>query len=87
VSADYEHSEARDDDAGLTWIKGSSRFISILRDIGASVQDSLNRSVAMSKFVVIVFPNETLAYEGTAVLKALHSKGSLGHYRRQPAGV
>jgi uncharacterized membrane protein len=34
----------------------------------------------MSKFVVIVFPNETLAYEGTAVLKALHSKGSLTLY-------
>lgn len=31
----------------------------------------------MSRFVVIVFPNETQAYEGTRALKELHAEGSL----------
>ena len=34
-----------------------------------------------SKFVVVVFPNETRAYEGTRALKALHSKGNLHSLR------
>jgi uncharacterized membrane protein len=34
----------------------------------------------MSKFVVIVFPNETRAYEGTRGLKELHAEGSLTLY-------
>lgn len=34
----------------------------------------------MSKFVVIVFPNETVAYQGARALKALHAEGSLTLY-------
>jgi len=34
----------------------------------------------MSKFVVIVFPSEARAYEGTRALKALHAEGSLTLY-------
>jgi len=34
----------------------------------------------MSKFVVIVFPDEAKAYEGTRALKALHAEGSLSLY-------
>jgi uncharacterized membrane protein len=34
----------------------------------------------MSKFVVIVFPNEARAYEGTRTLNALHAEGSLTLY-------
>ena len=34
----------------------------------------------MSKFAVIVFPNETKAYEGMRALKALHAEGSLTLY-------
>jgi uncharacterized membrane protein len=34
----------------------------------------------MSKFVVIVFPSEAQAYEGTRVLKELHAEGSLTLY-------
>jgi uncharacterized membrane protein len=35
---------------------------------------------AMSKFVVIVFPNETRAYEGNRALKELHAEGNLTLY-------
>lgn len=34
----------------------------------------------MSKFVVVIFPNETKAYEGTRALKELHAEGSLAVY-------
>jgi uncharacterized membrane protein len=34
----------------------------------------------MSKFVVIVFPGETQAYQGTRALKELHAEGSLTVY-------
>jgi len=34
----------------------------------------------MSKFVVIVFPGETQAYEATRALKSLHSEGSITLY-------
>ena len=34
----------------------------------------------MSRFVVIVFPNETQAYQGTRALKELHAEGSLTLY-------
>lgn len=34
----------------------------------------------MSKFVVVVFPNEKRAYEGTRALGALHAEGSLTLY-------
>lgn len=34
----------------------------------------------MSKFVVIIFPNETKAYEGTVALKELHGEGSIVLY-------
>ena len=34
----------------------------------------------MSRFVVIVFPNETQAYQGTSALKDLHADGSLTLY-------
>jgi uncharacterized membrane protein len=34
----------------------------------------------MSKFVVIVFPNESRAYEGTRALMGLHAEGSLTLY-------
>jgi uncharacterized membrane protein len=34
----------------------------------------------MSKFVVIVFPDEEKAYQGTSALKALHGEGSLTLY-------
>ena len=34
----------------------------------------------MSKFVVIVFPNETRAYEGSRALKELHVEGSITLY-------
>ena len=34
----------------------------------------------MSQFVVVVFPNEARAYEGTRALKALHCEGSLTLY-------
>jgi uncharacterized membrane protein len=36
--------------------------------------------VQMSKFVVIVFPGETQAYQGTRALKDLHAEGSLTLY-------
>jgi uncharacterized membrane protein len=34
----------------------------------------------MSKYVVVIFPNETKAYEGTRALKDLHAEGSLTVY-------
>jgi uncharacterized membrane protein len=34
----------------------------------------------MNKFVVVIFPDETKAYEGTRALKALHGEGSLTVY-------
>jgi uncharacterized membrane protein len=34
----------------------------------------------MSKFVVVIFPNETKAYEGTRALKELDAEGSLALY-------
>jgi uncharacterized membrane protein len=34
----------------------------------------------MSKFIVIVFPNDSRAYEGTRALKGLHAEGSLTLY-------
>jgi uncharacterized membrane protein len=34
----------------------------------------------MSKFVVVVFPNERKAYEGTSALRELHAEGSLTLY-------
>lgn len=34
----------------------------------------------MSKFAVVVFPNETVAYQGTRALKGLHAEGSLTLY-------
>jgi uncharacterized membrane protein len=34
----------------------------------------------MSKFVVVIFPNETKAYEGTRALKELHAEASLAVY-------
>jgi uncharacterized membrane protein len=34
----------------------------------------------MSKYVVVVFPEEAKAYEGTRALKELHAEGSLGVY-------
>ena len=34
----------------------------------------------MNKFVVIVFPNDSRAYEGTRALKGLHAEGSLTLY-------
>lgn len=34
----------------------------------------------MSRFIVIVFPNETQAYQGTRALKDLHAEGSLSLY-------
>lgn len=34
----------------------------------------------MSKYVVVVFPNESKAYEGTRALKDLHAEGSLTVY-------
>ena len=34
----------------------------------------------MSKFVVVIFPNENRAYEGTRALKDLHGEGSLTLY-------
>ena len=34
----------------------------------------------MSKFVVVVFPSESAAYEGTRALKQLHAEGSLTLY-------
>ncbi len=34
----------------------------------------------MSKFIFVIFPNETKAYEGTRVLKDLHAEGSLTLY-------
>jgi uncharacterized membrane protein len=36
--------------------------------------------VAMSKFVVIVFPGETQTYQGTRALKELHAEGSVTLY-------
>ena len=34
----------------------------------------------MSKYIVVIFPNETKAYEGTRALKELHAEGSLTVY-------
>jgi uncharacterized membrane protein len=34
----------------------------------------------MSKFVVVILPNETMAYEGTRALKTLHAENSLTVY-------
>lgn len=34
----------------------------------------------MSKFVVVIFPSETTAYEGTRALKQLHAEGTLSLY-------
>jgi len=34
----------------------------------------------MSKFVVVIFPSETAAYEGTRAIKQLHAEGSLTLY-------
>jgi uncharacterized membrane protein len=34
----------------------------------------------MSRFVVVVFPNEAQAYQGTRALKDLHADGSLTVY-------
>ena len=34
----------------------------------------------MSKFIVVIFPDETKAYEGTRALKDLHAEGSLTLY-------
>src|SRR3954453_3251299 len=36
--------------------------------------------LTMSKFVVIVFPDQARAYEGTRALKELHAEGSLTLY-------
>jgi uncharacterized membrane protein len=34
----------------------------------------------MSKFVIVIFPSETAAYEGTRAIKQLHAEGSLTLY-------
>ena len=34
----------------------------------------------MTKYIVVVFPNEAKAYDGTRALKALHDEGSLTVY-------
>ena len=34
----------------------------------------------MSKFIVVIFPSETAAYEGTRALKQLHAEGTLSLY-------
>ncbi len=34
----------------------------------------------MSKFVVVIFPSESAAYEGTRAIKQLHAEGTLTLY-------
>jgi len=41
----------------------------------------------MSKYVVVVFPEEAKAYEGTRALKELHAEGSLGVYAMAVIGT
>src|SRR5471032_3098854 len=58
---------------------------------GSSTWVTCLEEFKMSKFVVIVFPSETQAYEGTRALKALHAEGSLTLYSlavvvKDPAG-
>jgi uncharacterized membrane protein len=40
----------------------------------------LHQEISMSKFVVVVFPNENRAYEGLQALRELHEEGSLTLY-------
>jgi uncharacterized membrane protein len=41
---------------------------------------SVSKEAEMSKFIVVMFPNESGAYQGTRVLKELHAEGSVAVY-------
>ena len=67
--------EGKSPELELIWINAASRLLGYANEPRLSVG-----GVQMSKFVVIVFPGESQAYQGTRALNELHAEGSLTVY-------